>query len=134
MIDKGATILLYGGSRCFRRGFFLFIRETILAVFVDTKPRKTDKVGCCFFLLFFVWFDALRPGKQLFSYVGTEPPLPGYYQYFGGGGEICLAQGHNTATRKGLEPPTRYGVYLMTFDDNQGTILPTYSYELMSCV
>ena len=33
-----------------------------------------------------VWFDALRPGQQFFSHVGTEPPLPGYYQYFVGGG------------------------------------------------
>ena len=28
-----------------------------------------------------VWFDAKRPGKQFFSHAGTEPPLPGYYQY-----------------------------------------------------
>ena len=37
----------------------------------------------------FVCFDAKRPGKQFFSHVGMEPPLPGYYQYFffwGGGG------------------------------------------------
>ena len=32
-----------------------------------------------------VWFYALCPGKQFFSHVGTEPPLPGYYQYFLGG-------------------------------------------------
>ena len=32
-----------------------------------------------------VWFGivkASRPSKQLFIHVGTEPPLPGYYQYF----------------------------------------------------
>ena len=29
-------------------------------------------------------FDVSHPGKQFFSHVGTEPPLPGYYQYFGG--------------------------------------------------
>ena len=32
-----------------------------------------------------VWFglfDAKRPGKQFFRHVWTEPPLPGYYQYF----------------------------------------------------
>ena len=28
--------------------------------------------------------DSYRPGKQFFSHVGTEPPLPGYYQYFWG--------------------------------------------------
>ena len=26
----------------------------------------------------------LRPGKQFFSHVETEPPIPGYYQYFWG--------------------------------------------------
>ena len=26
-------------------------------------------------------FEALRPSQQFFSHVGTEPPLPGYYQY-----------------------------------------------------
>ena len=33
----------------------------------------------------FVWVEALRPSQQFFSHVGTEPPLPGYYQYFLGG-------------------------------------------------
>ena len=28
--------------------------------------------------------DSERPGKQFFSHVGTEPLLPGYYQYFWG--------------------------------------------------
>ena len=27
--------------------------------------------------------DSKRPGEQFFSHVGTKPPLPGYYQYFG---------------------------------------------------
>ena len=35
------------------------------------------------------------PSGYLFSYVGTEPLLPGYYQYFRG--VKCLALGHNTA-------------------------------------
>ena len=38
------------------------------------ESMKTDIV--------FGLFEALRPGKQFFSHVGTEPPLPGYYQYF----------------------------------------------------
>ena len=29
-----------------------------------------------------VWFEAYRPGKQFFSHVGTEPPLPGFYHFF----------------------------------------------------
>ena len=35
--------------------------------------------------LVLVWVEALRPSQQFFSHVGTEPPLPGYYQYFLGG-------------------------------------------------
>ena len=38
----------------------------------------------------FVWFEALRPSQQFFSHVGTEQPLPGYYQYFPGGKCILL--------------------------------------------
>ena len=30
----------------------------------------------------FVCVEALRPNQQSFSQVGTEPTLPGYYQYF----------------------------------------------------
>ena len=37
-----------------------------------------------------VWVEALRPSQQFFSHVGTEPPLPGYYQYFLGGKFILL--------------------------------------------
>ena len=36
------------------------------------------------FLVFFVLILVLRPGKQFFSHVETEPPIPGYYQYFWG--------------------------------------------------
>ena len=32
----------------------------------------------------FVWVEALGPSQQFFSHVGTEPPLPGYYQYIFG--------------------------------------------------
>ena len=38
----------------------------------------------------FVWVEALRPSQQFFSNVGTEPPLPGDYQYFLGGKCILL--------------------------------------------
>ena len=31
-------------------------------------------------------FGLIYAGKQFISHIGTEPPLPGYYQYFGGGG------------------------------------------------
>ena len=33
--------------------------------------------------------DSKRPGKQFFSHVGTEPPLPGYHQYFWGVNVPC---------------------------------------------
>ena len=44
----------------------------------------------------FVWVETLHPSQQFFSHVGTEPPLPGYYQYFLGGKCILLKD----ATRK----------------------------------
>ena len=48
--------------------------------------READQRLCfryidsfCFVLIF-----VLRPGKQFFSHIETEPPIPGYYQYFWG--------------------------------------------------
>ena len=44
-----------------------------------------------------------------FSHVGTDPSLPGYYQYFSGS-KYVFAQGHNTV-ELGIEPTTsRSGV------------------------
>ena len=41
--------------------------------------------NCFFFVLILV----KRPGKQFFSHVETEPPIPGYYQYFWGVNVSC---------------------------------------------
>ena len=41
------------------------------------------------------------PSKQFFSHVGTEPPLPGYYQYFWGLNVPCSRTQHGL-TRVGL--------------------------------
>ena len=35
-------------------------------------------------LFCFVLIVVQRPGKQFFSHVETEPPIPGYYQYLWG--------------------------------------------------
>ena len=51
--------------------------------------------GVDVFKFLFVCVEASRPSQNIFSDVGTEPPLPGYYQYFQG--VNCLAQGHKTA-------------------------------------
>ena len=54
-----------------------------------------------------VWFGFVKaehPSKQFFSHVGTEPPLPGYYQYFLRS-KCVFAQGHNTA-EVGIKPLT----------------------------
>ena len=48
-----------------------------LYIFEDNFADFPKNLFC-----FFVWVEALRPGQQFFSHVGTEPPLPGYYQYF----------------------------------------------------
>ena len=52
----------------------------------------------------FVWVEALRPSQQFFSHVGTEPPLPGYYQYFWGG-KCILLKDTTRPTRVRIEPP-----------------------------
>ena len=66
--------------------------------------RKSKRTGyqICFILLYLyiymylIWVflcvkvETLRPSQQFFSHVGTEPPLPGYYQYFLGGKCILL--------------------------------------------
>ena len=36
-------------------------------------------------MFLFVWDEALRPSQHFFSHVGTETPLPEYYQSFWGG-------------------------------------------------
>ena len=50
------------------------------------------------------WVEDLRPSQQFVCHVGTEPLLPGYYQYFLGR-EVYLAQGYNTKKRVRNEPP-----------------------------
>ena len=59
------------------------------------------KKGADQLLSLFVFVEAKHPSQQFFSHVGTEPPLPGYYQYFWG--VKCLAQRHITADI-GFEP------------------------------
>ena len=58
--------------------------------------------------------DSQRPGKQCFSHVGTEPPLPGYYQYFKGVNVPCSRTQHGLS-RVGLEQNEdvyHYNIYL----------------------
>ena len=45
-----------------------------------------------------------RSGKQFFSHVGMEQPLPGYYHYFWGVNVPCSRTQHGLI-RVGLEPP-----------------------------
>ena len=61
----------------------LHLYETVITL---TPP--TVIVTCKYFC--FVWIKALHPNQQFLSNVGTEPPLPGYYQYFLGGKCILL--------------------------------------------
>ena len=42
----------------------------------------------------FVLILVQRPGKQFFSHVETEPPIPGYYQYFWGVNVSCSRKQH----------------------------------------
>ena len=68
----------------------------------------------------YVFDDLFVLSQQFFSHVGTEPPLPGYYQYFQG--VKCLVQGHNTA-EVGLEPPTSRSQVRRDIYDKKGIVL-----------
>ena len=47
-----------------------------------------------FVFVFFVLIVVERPGKQFFSHVETEPPIPGFYQYFWGVNVSCSRKQH----------------------------------------
>ena len=55
-----------------------------------------DPLSMLVIVCLFVCVDAEHPSQQCFSHVGTEPPLPGYNQYFSGS-ECVFSEGHNTA-------------------------------------
>ena len=57
-----------------------------IAITIQEVPRLGISLEC----RNFVWVEALRLIQQFFSHVATEPPLPGYYQYFLGGKCILL--------------------------------------------
>ena len=58
--------------------------------------NSSDTTLCLFVLML------KRSSHKFFSHVGTEPPLPGYYQYFSES-KCVFAQEHNTA-EVGIEP------------------------------
>ena len=53
------------------------------------------------FVLFLLWFNV--PVNNFSSHVETEPPIPGYYQYFLGS-KCLLLKETNTPTRPRIEP------------------------------
>ena len=81
--------------------------------------------------------DFERPGKQFFSHVGTEPPLPGYYQYFWGVNVHCSRTQHGL-TRVGLEPPTSgsgvQGIYSNTRPPRSHYQVVQYTVLINACL
>ena len=77
--------------------FYIII---FVGLFVKTRRRNSMHTIIITICFVFVLFEALRLSQQVFSHVGKEPPLPGYYQYFvvfcllffffGGGGKCIL--------------------------------------------
>ena len=65
-----------------------FLPVAKLNGYICENRNFSIKVYSRFFGL--VWVEALCHSQQFFSHVGTEPPLPGYYQYFLGGKCILL--------------------------------------------
>ena len=53
----------------------------------NLNSKKIPQKNVCFL---FVLDESLHPSQHVFSHVGMEPPLPGYYQYFLGGKCILL--------------------------------------------
>ena len=76
-----------------------------------TKAKNIDhKIKTCYNPLVdaFVLIVVLRPGKQFFSHVETEPHIPGYYQYFWGVNVSCSRkQTHRPGRGSNPGLPTR---------------------------
>ena len=62
-----------------------------LALVIPVTPAPVTPVRL---FLFFVLILVKRPGKQFFSHVEMEPPIPGYYQYFWGVIVSCSRKQH----------------------------------------
>ena len=91
---RGATlVLLHSGSpvpgHCLPFNFVLYM------IIMLKCPCNLDPHTPHFYIGFGFGL-VLSDGKQFFSHVGTEPSIPGYYQYFfffgggGGGGKYVL--------------------------------------------
>ena len=69
----------------------------------DLLRQKLEPKRVCF------WFVLMLsvPVNNFFSRVETEPPLPGYYQYFGGGGGVNMScSGTKHGDPSGARTPT----------------------------
>ena len=84
---------------------------------ITDRYDRTVDIKLFFFFFFFFWgggVEALCPSQQFFSHVGTESPLPGYYQYLLEGKCILLKEiqhGHPSEDRTpdlSLRSPTLY--------------------------
>ena len=71
--------------------------DTSIFCYACIKIKESDILFCQNHTIgtdacLFVSVEALhvQPSQQFFSHVGTEPPLPGYYQYHLGGKCILL--------------------------------------------
>ena len=83
--------------------------DSLMAPFLLLLPRLYEprcEFVCLFGLRLYV------PVNNFFSNVGTEPPLPGYYQYFWGGKCILLKPPCEETVLRGFRPgPTQTRLY-----------------------
>ena len=100
----------------------------------DFIPRMTESYPRVYALVskfgdffFFVLIVVERPGKQFFSHVETEPPIPGYYQYFLGSKCLLLKETTHrpgriiprvTQTRVAILHPSHFCDFNSTFNGN----------------
>ena len=61
---------------------------------MSNKCQHALLMEASLFSFFFLLVVVKRPGKQFFSNVETEPPIPGYCQYFLGVNVSCSRKQH----------------------------------------
>ena len=80
-------------QKSYLRNELSFSRNKASLIF-QTRFHMLLAVNTGYIVILFGLVIALRPRKQFFSHVGTEPLLPGYLQMLLRAFKKCLAQGH----------------------------------------
>ena len=85
-LERDKSVYIWLLLHCVYIMFLMYIydQRCALCAFYVTVDRRPHCIVSINFFFLFVLIPVKCPGKQFFSHVGTEPPIPGYYQYFWG--------------------------------------------------